>query len=90
MRKSHNRSVIAERAALANRPGATPSTVGTNVAARPSTVVQHCEGPVRRSRALKLTATQKNSDTGKSSEWNDSVSFFTCPKWDQTVQSQRI
>lgn len=81
-----NRSVMAARAA---KRRATPSTgsVGTNPALRPGTTV-HATGHVRRSRAVSLTATQRNSE-GRKSEWSASPEFFTDPKWSATCHTNR-
>lgn len=82
-----NRAVMARRAASRppRRGSASPST---NPALRPSTIVTGT-GHVKKSTALKLTATQKNSQ-GRPSEWNTSMEFFTDPKWSQTVRSQNV
>lgn len=87
MRKTHNRAVLTARASRrADRP--TPArSVGTNPGARTSTTV-FATGPVRRSSAMKLTATQKNSDTGRQSEWCRPMDYFTDPLWGQTVTNQ--
>lgn len=85
MRKSQvNRSVVAARAA--SRPARDTSTapVSRNLGARPSTRVTP-SGYVKRSRAVPLTATQRNSE-GKRSEWSASPQFFTDPKWSRTVR----
>ena len=62
-----------------------PTDVGRNPAAR-SLMPSHpmAAGVVRRSRALPMTGAQKNS-VGRRSEWNDSVDYFTDPKWGKTV-----
>lgn len=85
-----NRSVMAARAAQngLTQPRRNRGTTGTDPSARPSTVIQHCEGPVRRSTAMKMTGAQRNSE-GRRSEWSASPEFFTDPKWSQTVSSQR-
>lgn len=79
-RSQANRSVLAARAAANGRTGKHGSVLP------PSTGT--ATGPVKRSRALKLTATQRNSE-GRMSEWSMSPEFFTDPKWSQTVTSQR-
>jgi len=79
MRKSHNRSVIAARASRS-----TPNDVPM---LRPHTA-QITTGPVRRTTAAPLTSMQRDS-TGRVSAWAASPYFFTDPKWDQTVGSQR-
>lgn len=89
----------ADRSVIARRAGATRSTTrtsrtsrtgrpGTDLRARTSTPV-YATGPIRRSRAVKMTATQKNSDTGRASEWNRSAYYFTDPKWSQTMGNRR-
>lgn len=84
-RTQADRSVIAARAALrASR--STDVRVSRNPALRSATVV-HATGAIRRSRAVSLTATQRNSE-GKRSEWSASPEFFTDPKWGQTVGTQ--
>lgn len=78
MRASHNRAVIAARA--------TPST--PNVGAFPfgSLTVVHGTGRIVKSKAAKLTPTQRNSE-GRRSEWSASPEFFTDPAWDRTCTS---
>lgn len=79
MQKSQaNRRVIAARA--------TASTVnhGCRIPLSSPTPV-YATGPVRRSSAVKLTATQRNSE-GRRSEWSASPEFFTDPKWSRTVR----
>lgn len=81
--KARRKSLRAVKAARVV-PSASPST---NLAAR-RTVTKGAPGAIRRSTALKLTATQRNSE-GRVSEWSMSPEFFTDPKWSQTVTSQR-
>lgn len=85
MHKSQrNLAVIAARAASRpvsrNRKSGIPLTSPTPV---------YATGPVRRSSAVSLTATQRNSE-GRPSEWSRSMDFFTDPKWSQTVRSQNV
>jgi hypothetical protein len=81
MRSTHNRAVLAARAAGATR--STPArTVAVNPALRLDTT-QVRTGPIRRSRAVKMTATQRN-DLGQHSEWNASMWFWTDPAWSLT------
>ena len=49
-------------------------------------IVAHCAGPVRRSRALKMTGAQRNSE-GRRSEWSASPYYFTDPKWGATCST---
>lgn len=84
MHKSQvNRAVVAARAT-----SSTPNLTRFNRAMLRPTSASTATGPVRRSTAVRMTAIQRNSE-GKRSEWNDSTEFFTCPKWSQTVTSQR-
>lgn len=86
-RSQADRRIIAARAALAQSGGASPSTrhgrnvgpASTDLASRTGTPV-YATGPIRRSRAMKLTAAQKN-DLGRASEWNRSTEFFTDARW---------
>lgn len=76
-----NRAVMAQRAA--KRPVRTadlPMLRANHIPIR--------TGPIRRSTAVKMTATQRNSE-GKSSEWNRSMDYFTDPKWGRTVSEVR-
>lgn len=82
-RNQANRARIAERVTGART---STGTVATNPAMRPATVVAHCAGPIRRSRATKMTATQRNSEGGWS-EWNASMHYFTDPKWSATCNT---
>lgn len=75
-RSQANRSVIAARAAANGRTGGHHSVMPPHMP-RLRTVM-------RRSKAVKMTATQKNSQ-GRTSEWARSPEFFTDPKWDRTV-----
>lgn len=82
-----NRAVMAARAKAANRPKRTPgASPSTNPAMRTSTPVAHCAGPVRRSRASKMTGAQRNSE-GRRSEWNMTPYVFTDPKWGATCST---
>ena len=74
-RSQANRAVIAARA--------TRSTPTLPPHLRPVSTT-YATGPVKRSRALPLTATQRNSE-GRRSEWSASPEFFTDPKWGTTV-----
>lgn len=74
-----NRAVMAARAAQ-NFPS--KPHVGTLPLTSPTPV--YATGPVRRSTAIKMTATQRNSE-GRTSEWNMSMDYFTDPKWGLTV-----
>lgn len=78
-RSQANRAIVARRAS--------PSTpnVHSGIPLTGTTPV-YATGPVKRSRALKLTATQKNSE-GRTSEWSMSPEFFTDPKWSATVST---
>lgn len=78
-RSQANRSVIAARAAANGRTGRHGAVLA------PSTVV-YATGPIRRSRAIPLTATQRNSE-GRRSEWSASPEFFTDPKWSATCST---
>lgn len=80
-RSQANRSVIAARATRST-PNLTAFPFGS-----PTPV--YATGPVRRSSAVKLTATQRNSE-GRTSEWNMSMDYFTDPKWSQTVSSTNV
>jgi hypothetical protein len=84
MNPRHNRARIAERAG-ARTSTKRPATVGTNPAMRVETIV-HARIPVRRSKATRLTATQRNSE-GRRSEWSASPYYFTDPAWGRTVSS---
>lgn len=76
-----NRAVIAARAAA--RPVRTNTAL---VGSDPSAVAFHGTGQVKRSRALPMTATQRDP-TGKRSDWNRSPEFFTDPKWSATCKT---
>lgn len=76
-RSQANRSVVAARAS-ASTPNLAAHTLK-------HTLPKGAAGAIRRSRALKLTATQKNSE-GRTSEWSMSPEFFTDPKWGKTVR----
>lgn len=80
-----DRSVIAARAARRSGARRSTGTVGTNPARRDTTQV-YATGPVRRSTAVTLTATQRNSE-GKRSEWSASPQFFTDPRWSLTAHT---
>lgn len=84
--RAQKRAIRARRAAaLPIRPGgATPST---NPALRQITTVT-ATGHVKRSTAVKMTATQRDSE-GNRSAWNDSMDYFTDPKWGRTVSEVR-
>ena len=85
-----NRRVIAARAA--HRQGASPSTTGTNLAARTLTVVNGSGPGIRRPKA-RMTGAQRNSE-GRRSEWSASPyirdAVATDSKWSQTVRSQNV
>lgn len=91
MRTTHDRSIIAARAALrsTDRPVLAPST---DLRARTLTVVKPSGAGIRR-RKCKMTGAQRNSE-GRRSEWSlpmnlrDAVA--TDPKWSQTVRSQNV
>ena len=84
MNARHNRARIAERAS-ARASTSRPGTVGTNPAMRVETIV-HARIPVRRSKATRLTATQRNSE-GRPSEWSRSPYYFTDSKWGATCST---
>lgn len=73
-----NRSVVAARAAAKGRTGLHHSVTPPPM---PRLRTVH-----RKSSAVKLTATQRNSE-GRTSEWSRSPYFFSDPKWDRTVTS---
>lgn len=82
-------------AAVGTRPGRiitapAPQPVSRNLAARTSPV-KGAIGPVRRSRALPLTATQRRGDgSGARSDWSASPEFFTDPAWSQTLHNRHV
>ena len=78
-RSQADRSVIAARAAANGRTGRHGSVLA------PSTYPLRTVH--RRSRAVKLTATQRNSE-GRRSEWSRSADFWTDAKWSATVSSR--
>ena len=80
-----NRAVIAKRAAKSARTS-TRRTTGrpsTNLLARTQTEV-HAGAVIRRTKAVRMTAVQRNSE-GRPSEWNRSPYYFTDAKWSATV-----
>lgn len=87
MRTTHDRSIIAARAALrsTDRPVLAPST---DLRARTLTVVKPSGAGIRR-RKCKMTGAQRNSE-GRRSEWTASPyirdAVATDARWSRTVR----
>ncbi len=58
---------------------------GTDLRGRTQTETKPLPGPVRRSRATRLTATMRRGDGSVRSAWTRSPHYWTDPKWSRTV-----
>ncbi len=58
---------------------------GTDLRSRTQTETKPLPGPVRRSRATRLTATMRSGDGTGYSAWTRSPYYFTDPAWSRTV-----
>lgn len=76
-RSQANRAIIAARA---------KAPISNDVAMLRPSMPQSGTGPIRRSRAVKMTGAQRNSQ-GARSEWSMSQNYFTDPAWSRTVSS---
>jgi len=76
-RSQANRAVIAARA---------KAPTSNDVPMLRTSIHTTGTGPVRRSRAVRLTATQRNSQ-GARSEWSMSQNYWTVSAWDKTVST---
>lgn len=76
-RSQANRAIIAARA---------KAPISNDIPMLRPSMPMSGTGPIRRSRAVRMTGTQRNSE-GQRSEWAMSQNCWTDPAWSRTVSS---